>query len=112
MKFIVSVLVIALLSLAAGLYLPWWTIAVVAFLVTSLIPQNPLRSFLSGFTALFLLWGALSWFISSNNEHLMASKVALILKMGNPIIMIVATALIGALVAGFAALAGSFIRRK
>ena len=112
MKFIVSVLVIALLSLAAGLLLPWWTIAVVAFVVTSLIPQNPLRSFLSGFTALFLLWGALSWFISSNNEHLMASKVALILKMGNPIIMIVATALIGALVAGFAALAGSFVRRK
>jgi len=32
--------------------------------------------------------------------------------MGNPIIMIVATALIGALVAGFAALAGSFVRRK
>lgn len=112
MKFIVSVLVIALLSLAAGLFLPWWTIAVVAFVVTSLIPQNPLRSFLSGFTALFLLWGALSWFISNNNEHLMASKVALILKMGNPIIMIVATALIGALVAGFAALAGSFVRRK
>ena len=112
MKFIVSVLVIALLSLAAGLFLPWWTIAVVAFVVTSLIPQNPLRSFLSGFTALFLLWGALSWFISSNNEHLMASKVALILKMGNPIIMIVATSLIGALVAGFAALAGSFVRRK
>ena len=112
MKFIVSVLVIALLSLAAGLFLPWWTIAVVAFVVTSLIPQNPLRSFLSGFNALFLLWGALSWFISSNNEHLMASKVALILKMGNPIIMIVATALIGALVAGFAALAGSFVRRK
>ena len=112
MKFIVSVLVIALLSLAAGLFLPWWTIAVVAFVVTSLIPQNPLRSFLSGFTALFLLWGALSWFISSNNEHLMASKVALILKMGNPIIMFVATALIGALVAGFAALAGSFVRRK
>jgi len=112
MKFIVSVLVIALLSLAVGLFLPWWTIAVVAFVVNSLIPQNPLRSFLSGFTALFLLWGALAWLISSNNEHLMASKVALILKMGNPIILILATAIIGALVAGFAALAGSFVRKK
>jgi len=112
MKFIVSVLVIALLSLAVGLFLPWWTIAVVAFVVTSLIPQNPLRSFLSGFTALFLLWGALAWLISSNNDHLMASKVALILKMGNSTILILATALIGSLVAGFAALAGSFVRKK
>ncbi len=112
MKFIVSVLIIALLSLAVGLFFPWWTIAIVAFIVTSLIPQNSLRSFLSGFTAVFLLWGALAWLISSNNDHLMASKVALILKMGNPTILILATALIGALVAGFAALAGSFVRKK
>ena len=112
MKFIVSVLLIALLSLAVGLYLPWWTIALVAFIVTSLISQNPIRSFLSGFTALFLLWGALAWVISSNNNHLLAGKVALILKMGNPILLIIVTALIGGLVAGFAALAGSFVRRK
>jgi hypothetical protein len=112
MKFIVSVLLIALLSLAVGLYLPWWTIALVAFIVTSLIPQNPMRSFLSGFTALFLLWGALAWIISSNNNHLLAGKVALVLKMGNPILLIIVTALIGGLVAGFAALAGSFVRRK
>jgi hypothetical protein len=67
---------------------------------------------LSGFTALFLLWGALAWVISSNNNHLLAGKVALILKMGNPILLIIVTALIGGLVAGFAALAGSFVRRK
>ncbi len=112
MKFIVSVLLIALLSLAVCLYLPWWTIAVVAFIVTSLIPQNPIRSFLAGFLALFLLWGTLAWTISSNNEHLLAKKVAMILKMGSPAILIVVTALIGALVAGLAALAGSYVRRK
>ena len=112
MKFIVSVLLIALLSLAFCLYLPWWTIAIVAFTVTSLIPQNPVRAFLAGFLALFLLWGTLAWTISSNNEHLLAKKVAMILKMGSPAILIVATALIGALVAGLAALAGSYVRRK
>ena len=112
MKFIVSVLLIALLSLAVCLYLPWWTIAVVAFIVTSLIPQNPIRSFLASFLALFLLWGTLAWTISSNNEHLLAKKVAMILKMGSPAILIVVTALIGALVAGLAALAGSYVRRK
>ena len=112
MKFIVSVLLIALISVAICLYFPWWTIAIVAFLVSSLIPQNPGRSFLAGFMALFLLWGALAWFISSNNDHLLAKKVALILKMGSPVALIVATALIGAMVAGFAALAGSYLRRK
>lgn len=112
MKFIVSVFLIALLSVAVCLYLPWWTIAVVAFVVAALIPQKPVRSFLAGFTALFLLWGALAWLISNNNEHLLAKKVALILKMGSPTVLIVATALIGAVVAGFAALAGSFLRQN
>lgn len=113
MKFIVSILLIALLSVAACLYLPWWSIAIVAFIVAALIPQKPFKSFLTGFIALFLLWGLLSWYISSNNNHLLAHKVSLvILKTDSPFILIIATAIIGALVAGFAALSGSFVRKS
>ena len=112
MKFIVSILLIALLSVAACLYLPWWSIGIVAFIVAALIPQKPFKSFLTGFIALFLLWGLLSWYISSNNNHLLAHKVSLvILKTDSPFILIIATAIIGALVAGFAALSGSYVRR-
>ena len=113
MKFLTSIVLIALLSVAACLYLPWWSIAVVAFIVTVAIPQKPLASFLSGFIALFLLWGTLCWYISSNNNHLLAHKVSvLMLQMDSPYVLILATALIGALVAGFAALSGSFVRKK
>ena len=113
MKFIVSILLIALLSVAACLYLPWWSIAIVAFIVAALIPQKPFKSFLTGFIALFLLWGLLSWYISSNNNHLLAHKVSLIiLKTDSPFILIIATAIIGALVAGFAALSGSYVRKS
>ena len=113
MKFLTSIVLIALLSVAACLYLPWWSIAVVAFIVTVAIPQKQLASFLSGFIALFLLWGTLCWYISSNNNHLLAHKVSvLMLQMDSPYVLILATALIGALVAGFAALSGSFVRKK
>lgn len=113
MKFIVSIVLIALLSVAACLYLPWWTIAIVAFSIAALIPQNPGKSFLTGFIALFLLWGSLSWLFSSNNDHILAHKVSLlILKMDSPVVLILATALIGALVAGFASLAGSYLRKS
>ena len=112
MKFFVSLLLTALLSFAACLYLPWWSIAIAAFIVAALIPQNAVKSFLTGFTALFLLWGALSFWISNNNEHLLAHKVSMVLlKMDNPWILIFATAIIGALVAGFGALSGSFLRK-
>ena len=113
MKFIISLLLIALLSVAACLYLPWWSIAIVAFIVAALIPQQPAKAFLTGFIALLLLWGSLSWYISSNNNHLLAHKVSMIiLKTDSPYLLITATALIGALVAGFAALSGSYLRRS
>jgi len=111
MKFLVSILLTALLSFAICLYCPWWSIAIVAFVIAVLIPQKPFPSFLTGFLALYLLWFALTVYISNNNEHILAHKVSvLILKMDNPFALILITALIGALVAGFAALAGSFAR--
>lgn len=112
MKFLVSVILIALLSLTACLYMPWWSIAIVAFIVAVAIPQKPGKSFLAGFIALLLLWGALAWFISSNNNHLLAHKVSqLIFKEDSPVILVTVTAFIGAMVAGLAALSGSFVRK-
>ena len=113
MKFFISLVLIALLSMAACLYFPWWVIAIVAFIVATLIPQKPVWSFLAGFTALFLLWGLLAFYLSSNNNHILAHKMSqVVLKKDSPLLLLLATAIIGALVAGFAALAGSYVRRR
>ena len=113
MKFFISLILTALLSFAVCLFLPWWSIAIAAFVVAVLIPQKPFKSFLTGFISLFLLWGGLSFWISNNNDHMLAKKIfVLLLKMDNPYLLIIATALIGALVAGFAALAGSYLRKS
>jgi hypothetical protein len=113
MKFIISIVLTALLSFATCLYLPWWSIAVVAFVVAILIPQMAGKSFLTGFIALFLLWGLLSFWISNNNGHILAHKISLIiLKVDSPYLLMLATALIGALVAGFAAMTGGYLRAR
>lgn len=113
MKFFISLILTALLSFAFCLFLPWWSIALAAFIVAALIPQKQGSSFITGFAALFLLWAGLSFFISHNNNHLLAHKMSqLILKLDNPYLLILVTALIGALVAGFAALAGSYLRKS
>ena len=84
-----------------------------AFIIAALIPQKPLAAFVSGFIALFILWGGLSFWISNNNENILAHRVSLLIfKMDNPALLIVITALIGAVVAGFAAMAGSYLRVK
>ncbi|MEO8414034.1 MAG: hypothetical protein ABI472_10255 [Ginsengibacter sp.] len=111
MKFIISILLTMLLSFCACLYFPWWSIAIVAFLVAALIPETPAVSFFSGFFALFLLWGILGFWISTNNNHILAHRVSLLIfKIDNPFILILSSAVIGALVAGFAALTASYIR--
>ena len=83
-----------------------------AFIVTAVIPQSGPMSFITGFLALFFLWGGLSFWISYNNDHILAHKVSLlIIKIDSPYLLMLISALIGGTVAGFAAMAGSYIRK-
>ena len=112
MKFLVSVLLIGTVSFVAGLFLPWWSVAVVAFVVIAFLPQKPLYAFLSGFAAIFILWCSMALVISSKNDDILVHKIAMIiLKVNSPIALILVTGFIGALIAGCAALAGSFLRK-
>lgn len=113
MKFITSLIVTAILSYALCLFLPWWSIAIAAFLVSALVPQRAGISFVMGFLSLFLLWGTMSWMISSANHDILAHRISLlVLKLDNPLLLILVTALIGAVVGGLAALAGSFAHKR
>ena len=112
LKYILSILVTALLAFVSGLYMPWWGIAPAAFLVSAAIPQKPAFSFLSGFLGVFLLWEVLAWWIDNKNSGILSQKIASIFGLGgSSLLLIVITSLIGALVAGSAALAGSYFRR-
>lgn len=111
MKFLISILLIALLTFALGLYLPWWSLAVVAFVVAALIHQKAGKSFLSGFLALFLLWGILALIIDQKNQHVLSGKISTLFGVGEgSMVLILITGLIGGLVAGFAAMSGSYLR--
>jgi hypothetical protein len=111
MKFIVSIILIGLLAFIGGLYTQWWSLAIAAFIVAVLIPQRPGRSFFSGFIAIFLLWGLMALWIDIKNQGILSEKIASILPLGGSrILLILVTAFVGALVAGFAALSGSYIR--
>jgi len=111
MKFIVSVLLTALLSFAAGLYLPWWSIALCALIVSVLILQEPFKAFLAGFSGVFLLWLIFSWFIDSANDQLLSHKIAQIFPLGGvSFLLVLVTGLVGGLVGGLAAFSGSYLR--
>ena len=112
MKFIISTILTALLSFVLGLYLPWWSIAIGSFIVAIAIHQAGWKAFLSGFIALFLLWSVHAWLINAANEGILANKISkLLLNIENPVLLVLVTGGIGALVAGLAALTGSLARK-
>ena len=111
MKFFVAVILTALLAFISGLFLPWWGIAVASLLVALLVHQKAGKALLAGFLGVFLLWAGLAWWIDMKNNGVLSKKIASVLPLGgNSTILILVTAIVGALVAGFAAMSGSYLR--
>jgi len=111
MKLLAAIILTALLSFIAGLYFPWWSIAGIAFLIALLVHQKAGKAFLSGFLGIFLLWAGLAWWIDMKNNGVLSKKIASVLPLGgNAIAIIALTGIIGGLVAGFAAMCGSYLR--
>jgi hypothetical protein len=108
MRFLLTTLLIVLLSYIAGLFMPWWSIAVVAFIVCLLIRPSIRMSFLAGFTAIFLLWVLVALWIDIKNERILSHKIAQLFPLGgSSALLILVTALVGGLVGGFAAMSGA-----
>ena len=112
MKFIVALLLTAILSFISGLFFPWWGIAVVALLVALLVHQRAYKAFLAGLLGVFILWAGLAWWIDMKNNGVLSHKMAHVIPLGgNTLLLILVTGLVGGLVAGFAALSGSYLRK-
>lgn len=111
MRLLLTILLIAALSFIVGLILPWWSIALISFVIALLLQPHSGLGFISGFMGIFILWGILALWIDLKNESILSHKIAQIFPLGgSSILIILITALIGALVGGFAAMAGSSLR--
>jgi hypothetical protein len=112
MKILISALLTALLSFITGIYFPWWSIAIISFLVALLIHQSIWRSFLSGFLGIFLLWLVLTSWIDVSNNSILSHRIAQLFSLGSSLLLIIITSLIGAIIGGFAAMSGSSLIAK
>lgn len=112
MKFLIATILTALLSFIAGIYISiWWFFAIVALLVALLIHQRAAKAFLAGFLALFILWFILTFWMDSANDSVLSVKIAALLPLGgSKWLLIIVTSFIGGLIAGFAAMSGSYLR--
>lgn len=114
-KFIAAIFLTALAAYAIGLFtlLPWYSFVFTTLIVAVAIHQKPIKAFFAGFLGLFMLWALIAFIKNTANNSILAGKVANILPLqGNAFLLIIITGLVGGLVAGFAALTGSYLRKS
>lgn len=112
MRFLISIVAIAFVSFVAQLFLPWWSLAIVAFLIGLISSQKALSSFISGFLGIAIVWWSYALFIDIKTASILSEKIAQILSVEIPVVLILITGVTSGLVGGFAALSGSLIRSK
>ena len=110
MKLIFKSILIFAGTYVAQLFFPWWSILIVAFILNSIIHSSGVSSFGSGFIGVGMLWMIKALFIDLNTGSLLTDKIAELFSLPYTFLLILITAIIGGLSAGFAGLAGCHFR--
>lgn len=111
MKFFKPFIVVFLLSLISGFFLPWWTIAIAAFIVGFYLTTSTSIAFFSAFLSLLLLWSGFALFLDVQNQSILSTKVAQLFSLPHPLLIVFISGFIAGIVAGFTSLTG-FLMRK
>ncbi|MDQ7948090.1 MAG: hypothetical protein REI78_13240 [Pedobacter sp.] len=104
-------LVILIVSFLLQLFLPWWVIVVVSFATCGLIGKTGKISFWQPFLAIALLWMGMALFKSVPNHHVLAMRIAEMLKVKIWPLVLAITMLLGGLAAGISGFCGYHFRK-
>jgi hypothetical protein len=108
-RFFIQILIITILASVLELLLPWWSIAIAAFVGGYAFRTN--ANFLAGLLSIGLLWLFTSFIIDLSSATTLTEKVAMIFSVSKPVLFLL-TSLVGGLVGGFAAMSGSALRKE
>ena len=111
MKLIIRLILIGALTYFLSPISVWWTAMVVAFIVCYVSPSSGLNAFIAGFLGVGLVWMGHAWNIDVTNQSAFSSKIAEIMGVGEPILLVFASGLAGGLAGGFASISGTTFRQ-
>lgn len=110
MKFILQVFGIVVLAHMFEIFLPWYSIALAAFIMGFIFKSK--ANFLAGFLGIALLWLFKAWLMNSASTTDLADRVAHIFSLDRKEWLFLLMAIVGGLVGGFSALTGALLKSK
>lgn len=106
MKFLIKIILIVTLAYFIQPFAPWWVIIVIPFVISVAIKSDGFAAFFSGFLGVGALWLWKSWTIDQETNAILTSKIAALFSIPETIYLILITAFLGGLAAGFGSLSG------
>jgi hypothetical protein len=110
MKFFAKFIFIGILTYLFERFLPWWSIALAAFLGGMIFKTRSLNAFLSGALGVGLVWLWVAWRIDYQTDSILTLKIARLFQLENKNLLIAITVLLGSLVGACAAWTGHNFR--
>ena len=105
-------LLILISAFLLNLFLPWWSIALPGLVLGYYFKPDSKAAFGWGFLALFVLWGGQALYIHIANNGILSTRIADLLGLGSPYLVILITAFVGGLVSGLATLSGTLFNNQ
>lgn len=104
-------ILIFVLASAAQLDLPWWSVALVGFVVGLGIAPTGKVAFWAGFVGAGLSWLLPAAWLAYQNDALLARRMAQLLPLGgSAVALVVVAGVVAGLAGGLAALSGAWLR--
>ncbi len=111
MRFILLLLLTAVLCYLTLYIMPWWIPMLIAFLLVIIFPVRGGQAFVSTGTGAALCYLIITFFADRANEQILSRKMAELFGLPSTSLLLVLTALIGFITAGLGGWSGSFLRQ-
>lgn len=111
MRFVLHIGLTALLICIVQRWLPAWSVVICAGVVAMGMASTYTHAFLGGFTGVSLVWMTASAVIDVRTHSILSAKIAPLLGLSSPILLVLLTGLIGGVLGGLGAISGHQIRQ-
>lgn len=111
MRVLTNYLIMLVATALLQFILPWWIIAVVPFVVCLWRSQHAGAAFGVSLAAVATVWLAYATFIHNSTQGSMSNRIAELFSLPSGTALMLSVTLLSGLVAGFAGLAGYYVRQ-
>lgn len=111
MRVVNNYLIILVATAVLQLFLPWWVIVLVPFVVCAWRSHHPGKAYAVSLAAVSTVWLTYATFIHNSTQGNMSNRIAELFSLPNGAVLLLVVSLVSGIVAGFAGLAGYYVRQ-